>query len=251
MERRIWMMPWTEFAETSLTAEFVILPVGVVEAHGPHLPLGTDFLIPERLAPLLAERINALVAPPIPYGVVESLSGFPGSLSISQGAFESLVYDVISSLAQWGFGRVIVLNGHGGSKHLDALRRALRRLWFEAGVKSILINWWVYAEPIASEVLGPSEGHASTSETAAVVALLPEAIREVEDLEAWSYSRREGIEPFPSPGSIMARGAPPRRPGVEESRRFLESLVDSLVEEISRISSGWDSQEEVYYEEEH
>lgn len=65
-----------------------ILPIGAVEAHGPHLPLGTDNFLAERLSEKLAERLNAFVLPTLPYGQVWSLKNFPGSINISN---ESLI----------------------------------------------------------------------------------------------------------------------------------------------------------------
>ena len=71
-----------------------ILPIGAVEAHGPHLPLGTDNLLASRLADKLAERTDSFVLPTLPYGQVWSLRNFPGSINVSNEALIRLLADI-------------------------------------------------------------------------------------------------------------------------------------------------------------
>ena len=69
----------------------VILPIGTIEAHGPHLPLGTDVIIPSSIAEKLAEAIDGLIAPPIYYGITRSLLAYSGSLTVPQDVFKQYV----------------------------------------------------------------------------------------------------------------------------------------------------------------
>ncbi|HDD69214.1 MAG TPA: creatininase family protein, partial [Candidatus Korarchaeota archaeon] len=103
MERRLWLLSWKELKDVTRKVRFVALPIGVVEAHGPHLPLGTDFIIPNYLSTVLVEKLNGLLAPPIPYGVTTSLTGFPGCLSIEPETLRRLVFEVLRSLRRSGF----------------------------------------------------------------------------------------------------------------------------------------------------
>jgi len=104
-----------------------ILPVGAVEAHGPHLPLGTDNLLAERLAERLAELTDSLALPTLPYGQVWSLQHFPGSLSVSNEALIRILYDIGESLVRQGFRIFVMLNGHLGN--MPALKDAARMLY--------------------------------------------------------------------------------------------------------------------------
>ncbi len=93
-----------------------ILPIGAVEAHGPHLPLGTDNLLAERLAAKLAERVNGLVLPTLPYGQVWSLRNFPGSINISNNSsyrFSVFLLILVRAFINKGSGHL-----HKGSGHL-------------------------------------------------------------------------------------------------------------------------------------
>jgi creatinine amidohydrolase len=106
-----------------------LLPVGAVEAHGPHLPLGTDNLLAERLARRVAEQTGALQLPVIAYGQVWSLRRFPGSLNISNDTLIRLIVDIGRSLHFQGFRILAVINGHLGNN--PALKEAARILYDE------------------------------------------------------------------------------------------------------------------------
>ncbi|MFD3259613.1 creatininase family protein [Paenibacillus lentus] len=104
-----------------------ILPIGAVEAHGPHLPLGTDNLLAERLARRLAERTKSFVLPTLPYGQVWSLQNFPGSINVSNEALIRMLYDIGESLYSQGLRIYVMLNGHLGNA--VALKEAARLLY--------------------------------------------------------------------------------------------------------------------------
>lgn len=104
-----------------------ILPIGAVEAHGPHLPLGTDNLLAERLAEKIAERVNAFVLPVLPYGQVWSLKKFPGSLTVSNQTLISFLTDLGNSLRAQGFKILVLLSAHLGN--MAALKEAARNLY--------------------------------------------------------------------------------------------------------------------------
>ncbi|RLE91840.1 MAG: creatininase family protein, partial [Thermoprotei archaeon] len=79
-----------------------ILPVGTIEPHGPHLPLGTDAFIPEKIGEILPEKIKAVLLPTIYYGVTGSLHGYPGSIRIEPEVLEQLIYQVLKSMSFHG-----------------------------------------------------------------------------------------------------------------------------------------------------
>ncbi len=95
----------------------VILPVGAMEDHGPHLPLDTDNLIVSRLAESVAETIpdETLLLPVIPFGFNEHHNDFPGVIYIQPETLMNFVADVAKSLAYHGFRRILILNGHGSN----------------------------------------------------------------------------------------------------------------------------------------
>ncbi|EQD48403.1 creatinine amidohydrolase, partial [mine drainage metagenome] len=105
----------------------LILPVGALEAHGPHLPLGADLIQAEATADALAERLDALVAPGLAYGVCPGTRRFPGSVSRSLEGLSREVREILGEFFRQGFRRVLVLSGHGDSGHMAALREGARQ----------------------------------------------------------------------------------------------------------------------------
>ena len=83
MEHRMAHMTQMEIADAITAKRAVILPTGATEAHGPHMPTDTDTHQAEHIAVLLAERIDALVAPPVAYGISKTFEYFPGTISLS------------------------------------------------------------------------------------------------------------------------------------------------------------------------
>src|ERR1700692_2560367 len=95
----------------------LVLPVGAVEQHGPHLPLTVDTEIPVRIAAMLAKKLNVIVAPAISYGA-RSLPqsggghGFPGTINIRGSVLTDYLKDIIAGYVATGFRSIVVLNGH-------------------------------------------------------------------------------------------------------------------------------------------
>src|SRR5918996_3633888 len=103
-----------------------ILPVGVVEEHGAHLPLGTDSFAAEAYAASAAPHLEeasyeVVVAPTINYGVARAAIDFPGTLSLEPETLRSMVVDIGRSLAKHGLDRLVILNGHRDRGHMKAL----------------------------------------------------------------------------------------------------------------------------------
>jgi len=124
-------MPWPEVAAAGQRAAVLMLPVAVIEQHGPHLPLATDtygaYLICVQAQRSLAKSgVEAVVAPPYYFGVNSTTGMFPGSLTISRQLMVSLVAEIMDNYASWGFRRQFVVSHHGDPEHNDALIEAIR-----------------------------------------------------------------------------------------------------------------------------
>ena len=92
----------------------IIIPIGSLEQHGPHLPVSTDTIIIEYLAKKIAEKIQSLYIPPITFGI--SFEHEPlFNISLSNNTFSDLIGDICVSLAKYGMNNIILLNGHHGN----------------------------------------------------------------------------------------------------------------------------------------
>ena len=110
-------MTWPEVAQAATSNLPVILAMGSTEQHGPHLPLGTDVLIPLAIAREAAKQLDVVIAPAVHFGAMSRpLSGggesFPGTLSLRAGTLITTVEEVLSGLARAGFRRICLQNWH-------------------------------------------------------------------------------------------------------------------------------------------
>lgn len=168
----------------------VIVPVGALEAHGPHLPLGADQIQAESTADDLATRIGALVAPTLPYGNCAGTRPFPGTISLSIGALSRTVRELLEELGRTGFRRVLVLSGHAAQGHMAALREgadeAVRA--FPALHVAVLSDYdFVYE--LRGKLSPATDGHGGLLETSRVMAMKPETVGTERPKVEYRYSR--------------------------------------------------------------
>lgn len=125
--QRLAEIPFPEVERVARSGHaLVILPVGVVEEHGAHLPLGLDSFAAEVYAEAAAPHLEeigyeVIIAPTISYGVARAAIDFPGTLSLEPQTLKSLVAEIGRSLARHGLNRLVILNGHRDLHHMQAL----------------------------------------------------------------------------------------------------------------------------------
>lgn len=127
---RLSDMTWEEVRDADLGGAVALLPVGAVEAHGPHLPLGTDVVIAEGMARacagvLSASGRTALILPPIWYTAAAFAGAFPGTVGIDPAIVRATVVEIAKALGRQGIGTLAVANAHLDPVHLASLRGAV------------------------------------------------------------------------------------------------------------------------------
>src|SRR6266550_671808 len=170
--REMERINWIEFRDWVPTQiQTVLLPLGTLEPHGV-APNGTDILAPVAIARAVAPRVNAMIAPVIPYGFTGILDAYPGSFTVPEEIFRSYVRAVLVGLAQNKFKNIILLNGHGGGQTaiLSALTQEVGR---ETRTRILVVNWWSYCSDVVQEIFGEDGGHAGNTETAYMMAIDP------------------------------------------------------------------------------
>ena len=241
--RAMNLIGWQEFAEyVPAQIETVLLPTGTLEPHGV-LPNGSDNLAPEAMANALAERLNALVAPTLNYGVTGSMQAYPGAFQISAEAYAPFVADILAGLARNGFINIIILNGHGGPQ-TAILREVAARASKQHHIRTLVINWWSLASDETFAVFGENGGHAGNNETAYVQAIVPEHIHpeRYDSTMAMPYPANNAWAAYPFPSSIglyeAGQGYPTFDP-VQAQAYFsrVNERVAALIEEVIR---KWD-----------
>jgi creatinine amidohydrolase/Fe(II)-dependent formamide hydrolase-like protein len=165
----------------------VILPLGAIEQHGPHLPLLVDWRGAEELAYGIAPHLaragwRPVLAPPIPYGVSTLAVGWPGTVSLTVATLRRLVVEVVSGLASHGFRRVVLTNYQADPDHLraiDAARRELTRrrrvqvlvAGFEPGAKAAAPMTSPRVRALLRSPRPEAEWHSGELETAFMLAV--------------------------------------------------------------------------------
>lgn len=167
----MYMMNLTalKFKEIVDSIDTVLLPIGMIETHGPHCSLGTDVWIPREFVRRLDRRIGdrILMAPEVAYGHSWGLAPFEGTIDISVEAFSQYVYEIGKEFHRNGFEQIVLFNGHGGN--IPSLTTVAEKL-ADLGMKVLTINWWVdYRNQILEITKGP--GHGGEDETSLILAI--------------------------------------------------------------------------------
>jgi creatinine amidohydrolase len=221
-----------------------IVPAGSVEAHGPHLPLGTDTMISVevagRAAATLAERgWLAVRFPPLHYGVTEWARAFAGTVSIPADVARELVLHTCSAAKAIGFRRVALTNAHLEPGHIQTLREVARRFEAEHGEPLVFADKTrrKHAERLTEEFRSGS-CHAGQYETSLVLAIRPELVdmQVARTLPEHTVALHEkiaaGANDFAECGLDRAYCGNPAAATAEEGEQTLRVLAEMVVEAV-------------------
>jgi creatinine amidohydrolase len=218
----------------------VLLPVGSVEPHGPHLPLATDTRISEesaeRAAVVLVEQgVTAYVAPSVPYGVTDFAAGFAGAIGVPAEVLSSLLHAIVARFLADGWSHVCLVNNHLEPAHDAAVRRALDGL--PAGRASVACPLTRRWGRTLSDEFKRGNCHAGRYETSLVLAAGEHVHDGFTSLPALDVSLSDGIKAgnvtFASMGLARAYTGAPAEASVAEGEALYGKLVEMIVTEVT------------------
>jgi creatinine amidohydrolase len=170
--RRLDLLPWNKAAEVINRNRIAIVPVGAIEPHGHHAPLGADTFIAQEISERLAEAVDAVVFPPIPLGVMNLVYDFrylPGTISLDAKLLIDVYTAIGTELGRSGVQRIVFVNGHG--PNAAVLGIAAYKIRDQADVEVGLIEWWTTSDDVIKEIKGYSFGtHGDEIETSLMLA---------------------------------------------------------------------------------
>ncbi|MHC4480240.1 MAG: creatininase family protein [Planctomycetota bacterium] len=183
-------MLWTEMTSDAFeravmeTGGLCVVPMGCLERHGPHLPLGTDQIGADAVARRAAEQEPAVVFPSYYFGQIAEARHCPGTLALPHGLLLKLLMATLDEIGRNGFGKVLIANGHGGSRGLlDYLTMAMLQEPRDYVLYCCFLGQ--LEEEDADRWLAMREttegGHAGEAETSVIMHLRPELVH-MEDL---------------------------------------------------------------------
>jgi creatinine amidohydrolase len=227
----------------------MVLPVGATEQHGPHLPLGTDFLIVEHLTRTAAQEarasIDVLVAPTFQTGSSHHHLPFGGTISLSTEHYYGALRDMTETLIESGFRRIFIVNGHGGNHELIQL--VVRDLALLRPCNLAAASYWDLArEPLAERAPDLRErlpGHAGVFETSLIMALRPDLVADPLPHRSAEELTRTAMPTFPFRAErhgfwqrIGGYTDSPDQASAERGQHLLEITVEAVAAELVRFA---------------
>ncbi len=219
----------TQFEKEVEAVTSVIIPIGSLEEHGPHLPLATDTIHAVELAQLTARKVPVWVAPAIPYGLCRSSSGHPGTVGIGANTLQGIIIDLVTGLYRQGLRQVVLLSGHAGGTHMAALIDAGERLMEQLGELRMAVLSVLDLGRKAWKGLQetPGDSHAGEVETSLILELHPELVRGTAPEEYPSFPRHILVRNKRAfwHGGVWGN---PGKASAEKGRRLLERSAEAL-----------------------
>ena len=220
-------LSWIDVAAHIARDPRLVMPVGALEQHGPHLPLGSNVLIARRLAVDLSQEFGLLRAPTFHYGVnVQADRDFAGTASLIKKTLHRALNELLGGWEIDGITEFVLLTAHRHEPHLEALASLLTS---SARVRVVEI-WDVEIEDLLERQVGPL--HGCEAETSVMLHLHPELVRmdRARDFvlppEEFQRYIRGGM-PVPPPGGAGVVGFPTAATA-EKGERIYQRILDAI-----------------------
>lgn len=204
----------------------VLIPLGLIESHGPHLPVSVDIETADYFSRICAERTGAILAPCMRYGFADEMSEYPGSVGVSLHTFMCCIVDISKRFCEQGFKKIIFITGHGANKAPCEL--AFFEIWKTyPDFKGVCWNWW-------SDCGITHIHHADKGETEVAMAIgvpvFMERAKNFELKKPW-YKIRSRYAMNKESGGINGK---PTESNMEEGKRLVDQVSTKLVEKVMK-----------------
>ncbi len=256
----LWSITWRDAEEYARKNTIVIIPIGSLEAHAWHLPMGTDTFCAFKVALDAARETDSLVTPPVWMGWSIQHSLFPGTITIRPEVLIELVVDICKSLSRNGFRIFILLNGHRITNN-PWIQLAAVKAREETGAVVIPVDIAYLAREAYSRLEFGKLGHADEAETSHILYIYPELVDMSKAFEKY-ISTEELYDPDPrstkdtilyipsSPEVNYSRkditgggSGNPRAASIDKGRELHEHTVRRLVQLINMLKEKGAKQE--------
>lgn len=246
------MKPWklqdlTQKAIREQKYQLAILPIGSTEAHGMHVPYGSDTFHSTAIGERICERAweknaHALLLPSLPYGVQGNTMGFPLTINVRQAALDAMVMDIIQSLEFQGIYRLIIINGHGGND----FKPLLRDMYGKTKVFTCLVDWWKVGSDKVKEIFEKGGEHADEMETSVGMAIFGDLVHLADAGDgSTKRSRFEAIDrgwvSIARPWHLVTKDSThgdPRKASRQKGEAYVEIVVERLTKFVVDLAAA-------------
>lgn len=154
-------MTWPEVEALSKRTKIVLIPVGTIEQHGPHMPLGTDTYcsldVCAKIKNFLKEEgVDSAICPPFLLGICDLMFFFPGTFTTRESTMIESLKDISGSLQKHGFVNQVFVNFHGEKKHILTLHKAVHLIRTDIGLDAAMVVAGSFAKRIGLDVSDPA-----------------------------------------------------------------------------------------------
>ncbi len=247
MNRPFEEQTWPDVADLDRGQTVLILPVGAVEAHGPHLPLCTDVVIAGAMAEAGAARLreagrSAIVLPPLHYTSAGFAAGFPGTISVSPSTVTALITDIARSVESQGFRILVLANAHLDPAHIASLYAAHQAVGAELGGDFALLFPDVTRKPWALRLTDEFKSgacHAGRYEGSVVLAARPDLVHQARaaglapNPVSLATAIRDGLHSFEEAGGSEAYFGAPAEATAAEGASTITTLGAILFDAVT------------------
>lgn len=222
--------------------EFILVPVGSIEVHGPNLPLGSDLYIAEAFAYLIEEKIRSIIMPSISYGYANITKNIFGTISMDFSTLASYIYNIIQNLINSGFEKIIIINIH---KDNDlTIKIALTKIFEETNMPILYINPYNDFSKFDDSIFSNQDN--SYKETSLILASLEilnkkDIIGEIRFPEH-KYHKPSFLKNLLDIGYIrygytneMEHINPEKKASAEEGKKYMNMVVDEITSKIDYL----------------
>ena len=243
---RLSEMTWTDVDALDRARTVAILPLGAVEAHGPHLPLSTDRIIARAMADDGARRLaeagySPIVMPPVDYTAASFARQFPGTVSLRPETVSAVLVDIFRALDAHGVRALALANAHFDPAHLGSIYQAIKTFRADETSNLQLIFPDVTRKPWALRLTDEFKSgacHAGRYEGSMVMAARPDLVRDdvrlalTENPTSLVPAIRDGLDSFEAAGGPDAYFGNPAAATAEEGRGTIAVLGQILAEAV-------------------
>ena len=228
----------TEFTEGLKKTKTLVVPFGAVEAHGSHMPIGTDTIIMESVVLKAEKSVSFFAAPPIHYGVCTSTGQHPGTINVTPNTLRSICFDIVRDGYSKGLRNFVLISGHGGGQHVGAMKEAGEILTQE--LEGVNISCLAIYEILPKEAFSIAEtendSHAGEIETSLILYLNDKLVKGSSPQEYPDMPKpiiaKDKVKYWP--GAVWGN---PEAATKEKGEKFFDIMVRSLVAFVVKMEN--------------